>query len=396
MQDLQEDDDIDTMLAKLSMTVPTLPPKPPPQPTAEDIDLDALLASLKEPKAVPTPAPPKVAAPQPKVPAPPKVAPPQPKPNPAPVKAATKTTPASETAQVLSEDWRKGITWHNTVVDGYTLDVVKDMLAEGWNINHKHSSGDTLLNTACQEDEGFKQTRFVEFLINAGADVHIANNKGDTPLHSAAAEKNADDIVEALVAAGADIFCKNAKGKTPLSIAEDYGYKKILKVLRPVVSKKLVPEWMANNKALFPSYESTLASIKNAKDFAVNSQLFCRLTNKLCQEPVVAEDGYFYEKAAITQHLKTNGNKSPVTGDVIPASLINVSTYYKKLCVEIITKKATGSSGTPDALWCPESSQLLERGVFTKDGAIIQKQFIYDNKHSVVAEAVRSLAREYK
>ena len=58
----------------------------------------------------------------------------------------------------------------------------------------------------------------LEVALELGADVNAANNDGDTPLHGAA-WRGANDIILRLVAEGAELHVENKRGFTPLQIA---------------------------------------------------------------------------------------------------------------------------------------------------------------------------------
>ena len=61
----------------------------------------------------------------------------------------------------------------------------------------------------------------VRLLIAAGADVNARNSKGFSPLHEAA-RGDLPDVVEALIESGAEIEMKNHAGETPLTLAVRY------------------------------------------------------------------------------------------------------------------------------------------------------------------------------
>lgn len=61
----------------------------------------------------------------------------------------------------------------------------------------------------------------VRLLIAAGADVNSRNHKGFSPLHEAA-RGDLPDVVEALIESGAEIEMKNHAGETPLTLAVRY------------------------------------------------------------------------------------------------------------------------------------------------------------------------------
>ncbi|HUV64343.1 MAG TPA: ankyrin repeat domain-containing protein [Sedimentisphaerales bacterium] len=72
----------------------------------------------------------------------------------------------------------------------------------------------------------------VEFFLLNGADVNVRNGwQEETPLHLAAALKDASKMIELLIDKGADPNAKNWKGDTPLQYAAHYDHKKIVELL---------------------------------------------------------------------------------------------------------------------------------------------------------------------
>lgn len=59
----------------------------------------------------------------------------------------------------------------------------------------------------------------VEFLINNGAEINVADNEGWTPLH-ATASCGYIDIASYLIEHGADLSSCNSDGDLPIDIAE--------------------------------------------------------------------------------------------------------------------------------------------------------------------------------
>ena len=105
------------------------------------------------------------------------------------------------------------ISIHDAAYKG-NIEVVKQHLAAGTDVNAKDKGGRTPLHFATGSDH----KKIVELLIDAGADVNAKNNVRRTPLHVAAVfgEK---EIVELLIAKGADVNAKYKDGETPLDIA---------------------------------------------------------------------------------------------------------------------------------------------------------------------------------
>jgi hypothetical protein len=77
-------------------------------------------------------------------------------------------------------------------------------------INHADSSGNVLLIHAIK----YNQKDLFYFILENGANVNIANNYGNTPLHFAFAYKNYN-LVNELIKCKANEFAQNMKGATP-------------------------------------------------------------------------------------------------------------------------------------------------------------------------------------
>jgi ankyrin repeat protein len=68
------------------------------------------------------------------------------------------------------------------------------------------------------------------WVIDQGADVHAKNMGGETPLHRAYGNGNAE-VVEALLEKGADVHAENSDGDTPLYNARWYDHHDIAAML---------------------------------------------------------------------------------------------------------------------------------------------------------------------
>ena len=75
-----------------------------------------------------------------------------------------------------------------------------------------------------------KHPKVVEFLLEAGADVALADNSGFAPLHFACCKGNME-IVEMLLKAGADVNKPNSGLYTPLILAVHHGWGLVAKRL---------------------------------------------------------------------------------------------------------------------------------------------------------------------
>jgi len=98
------------------------------------------------------------------------------------------------------------------------IEIIKEQLAAGVDVNTKGVGGMTPLHRAARE--GHKEV--VEFLIANSADINAKDKMGRVPLHRAAREGR-EAIAEMLITKGADINVKSTsgsfKGETPLDEA---------------------------------------------------------------------------------------------------------------------------------------------------------------------------------
>lgn len=80
-------------------------------------------------------------------------------------------------------------------------------------------------NSALHEAAHGGHAEVVSALLNAGANVHLTNHKGSTPLHFACFSEHADSetIVRQLLTAGADANASDHTGMTPLLVCCSQG-----------------------------------------------------------------------------------------------------------------------------------------------------------------------------
>jgi ankyrin repeat protein len=95
---------------------------------------------------------------------------------------------------------------------------VMEKIRGGLEVNHRDSSGSTLLAVAAKNGN----VELMSALLNAGADKEAQDNVGRTPLMNAAQSKNAA-AVQALLDAGVSITARDAIGGTALSWASGLG-----------------------------------------------------------------------------------------------------------------------------------------------------------------------------
>lgn len=137
------------------------------------------------------------------------------------------------------------------------MDLIKELLDRGENIDCVDSAGDTLLMYGA----GVMQTNndLLELALSSGANVNAANNIGDTALHLAV-EQGYMDRVEIILRHGVDVSIENNEGETAL----DYAIKR----MRFNISELL----MSYSQATYESI--ALNSVINADDQHNNELLF--------------------------------------------------------------------------------------------------------------------------
>ncbi len=115
---------------------------------------------------------------------------------------------------------------HEATRDG-DLEQVRALIDAGANLDVRGDNGETPLITAIIEGH----VLVASLLIDRGAGIQARNKGGFTPLH-AAAYANAVEIAEKLLSRGANIKDQlNKAGVSPLSVASEEGHPGLVKVL---------------------------------------------------------------------------------------------------------------------------------------------------------------------
>ena len=92
------------------------------------------------------------------------------------------------------------------------IDVLKVLIDSGADVNARNTEGCTALH--------FSNRKVMTFLISAGSDVNARTETGNTPLHTIMT--NAHWCVKILIDAGADVNAINNFGNTPLHFAQNF------------------------------------------------------------------------------------------------------------------------------------------------------------------------------
>ncbi len=67
---------------------------------------------------------------------------------------------------------------------------------------------------------------------------------------------------------------------------------------------------------------------------AIPDELRCPITHEVMREPVVAADGYSYEKEAITEWINTGNASSPMTGEAMIENPILIPNLNLKILIQ--------------------------------------------------------------
>jgi len=106
---------------------------------------------------------------------------------------------------------------------GTNLELIKELLDKGANINNRDKDGMTALHNAAIEGH----IEIVKYLLKRGANLEAANNVGMTALHLAVYNRNIE-VVRELIKNGAKLNIRDNSGNTALDYAVIWKYKEIV------------------------------------------------------------------------------------------------------------------------------------------------------------------------
>jgi len=122
------------------------------------------------------------------------------------------------------------------VNNGVGLDFLKILIAHGAKVNSKYQSQTG--ETALIAEALFGRTEAVKLLLEAGADIHAKDDRGQTALHvpldinsNYGIYRPSKDTIQLLLAKGADVNLKDKTGRTPLHLAAESADADIVKLL---------------------------------------------------------------------------------------------------------------------------------------------------------------------
>jgi ankyrin repeat protein len=118
--------------------------------------------------------------------------------------------------------------------------IIKYLIKQGANVNHKDANNDTPLTVACNNE------KIIKYLVEHGADIHKKGRYNKTPLHTAC-ECGNETAVHYLVEHGAVINIKDDHGDTPMLLAYLNGYENIVNYLKIKKIKSLTKSHLINS-----------------------------------------------------------------------------------------------------------------------------------------------------
>jgi hypothetical protein len=128
---------------------------------------------------------------------------------------------------VLNQVDSRGFTNLMLAAERNDLEAVRQCVGRADPLNCQNQSGDTALAIAVRC--GFEE--ITSFLVDAGADVNLANFDCNTPLILACSGGGTERIVQILVKNRARIQARNTLGETALHLAAYYGHPKSVRIL---------------------------------------------------------------------------------------------------------------------------------------------------------------------
>lgn len=196
----------------------------------------------------------------------------------------------------INEKNENGETLLMSAVQSLYLDLTKEILKKGANINDISNYQGTALHIACSYEQ--ENADLIHLLCKNGADVNLKDSNGNSPLHLAA-RAGSFEKCKTLLYYKCPINAKNNDEKTAMNIAKDHNHLFIQYYLKNPTDFKESILWKINNILLKPN-SSTVILEKIQK----STILFSELSKLSATELIDLKNDFIYlgdyKKAKIT------------------------------------------------------------------------------------------------
>jgi len=219
------------------------------------------------------------------------------------------------------------------------VEVIKDLISEGLDVNMESYNGTTPLHVAIEQEN----LPIVEFLISKGADVHVKNFYSDaTLLHLAAGKENLD-IIKLLVSRGLDVNAKDKGDSTPLFAAARSPNVAITEFL-------LAQGADVNAKRSYPYFTPIYGAVAGNSNVKVVELLVAKGADMSAKDDLLGVAALNNKNVAIAEFLvaqgasvnpKTEGNSTPLHA-AARGSNVGVAEFLVKRRADVNAKDKQG------------------------------------------------------
>lgn len=117
----------------------------------------------------------------------------------------------------VKDRYNNSCLWHSLASGAYQ--TASALLAKGANANEVGPDGTTILHRTVKQLD----LQATKFLLENGSAINQVNQNKESALHYCCATKNKSEVLQALIEAGADVAVQNNLGQTPAHVALSSG-----------------------------------------------------------------------------------------------------------------------------------------------------------------------------
>lgn len=161
----------------------------------------------------------------------------------------------------------------------------------------------------------YKKVDNIEVLMNNSGDANVQDAKGDTPLHYAVGAKNLGVVKRLVKDHGADVHVKNWKGISPLDLAETFVNKAIFNSMTEIIcEKESLNKLISKQEVLSKKVKKINSKMKHMKD-----EIKQQVTQEVKQE--MGEEFDRIKGSLVGANPRYRGGYYPDSGYNTPRSL---------------------------------------------------------------------------